>query len=135
LARLLLHLFVELFRELLDLPALRCGMPCGVMCWALRTTLVTVGQLAGMLVASLATPTPIRRRRDTTAVGAPASDWLPPAFFFLPLPPTPCAEVLALGLPASLLPGAAGECHARPSVALAHLSARLNSAETSGRRG
>jgi hypothetical protein len=67
-----------------------------------------------------------------TAVGAPTSDWLPPAFFFfLPLPPTPCAEVPALGLLASLLARAAGECHAQPSAALAHLSARLNSAETS----
>jgi hypothetical protein len=92
-------------------------MPRGVMYWALRTALVTVGQLAGTLVASLATP---------------ASDWLPPAFFFfLPLPLTPCAEVPTLGLLASLLPGAAGECHARPSVALSHLSARLSSAETS----
>jgi hypothetical protein len=118
LARLLLHLFAELLRELLDLPALRHGMPRGVMYRALRTALVTVGRLAGTLVASLATP---------------ASDWLPPAFFFffLPLPPTPCAEVPALGLLASLLPGAAGECHAQPLAALAHLSARLNSAETS----
>jgi hypothetical protein len=131
LARLLLHLFAELFRELLDLLALRHGMPRGVMYQALRTALVTVGQLAGALVASLATPAPIRRYGDSRRGGCPASDWLPPAFFFLPLPPTPCAEVPALGLLASLLFGAAGECHAQPSAALAHLSARLNNAETS----
>jgi hypothetical protein len=58
LAQLLLHLFTELFRELLDLPALRCGMPRRVMHRALRTTFVTVGRLAGALVTSLATSAP-----------------------------------------------------------------------------
>jgi hypothetical protein len=40
---LLLHLFMELFCELLDLPTLRRGMSCGVMHRTLRTAVVTIG--------------------------------------------------------------------------------------------
>jgi uncharacterized protein (DUF2384 family) len=67
-------------------------------------------------------------------VRASASGWLSPAFFLfllllLPLPPPwACAPVLGLLYPFSTW--AAGECQARPSVALTHLSARLNSVET-----
>jgi hypothetical protein len=49
---LLLHLFAELFHELLDLPTLRCGMARGVVQWALRATVVTIGRLMGAFVAS-----------------------------------------------------------------------------------
>jgi hypothetical protein len=85
---LLLHLFTELFRELLDLPALRCGMAYGVVHRELRDAVITIGRLTGAFVTSRpATPPPAA---TTAAVGALASGWLPPAFFLLllllPLP-------------------------------------------------
>jgi hypothetical protein len=40
---LLLHLFTELFRELLDLPALRYAMARGVMHRTLHVAVVTIG--------------------------------------------------------------------------------------------
>jgi hypothetical protein len=48
----LLHLFTELFRELLDLPALQRAMARGVVHWALRVVVVAIGQLTGAFVAS-----------------------------------------------------------------------------------
>jgi hypothetical protein len=66
------------------------------------------------------------------AVGAPTSGWLPPAFFLLLLllsPPWACAPVL--GLLSLFAAWAIGECQTWPSIALAHLSARPKSAETS----
>jgi hypothetical protein len=57
---LLLHLFTELFRELLDLPALRCGMARGVMHRVLRVAVVAIGQLMGVFVTSLLAMTPTR---------------------------------------------------------------------------
>jgi hypothetical protein len=68
------------------------------------------------------------------AMGAPASGWLPLAFFFflllLSLPP-PWACVLALDLLSPFAAWATGECQTRPSAALAHLSAKLKRVETS----
>jgi hypothetical protein len=57
---LLLHLFVELFRELLDLPALRHGMARGVVHRALRTAVVAIGWLTGAFVASQPAMAPTR---------------------------------------------------------------------------
>jgi hypothetical protein len=65
-------------------------------------------------------------------VGAPASGWLLLAFFFLLLLLSlPWAWAPTLGLLYPFVTWEAGECQARPSAALAHLSARLKSAETS----
>jgi hypothetical protein len=47
---LLLHLFVELFCEFLDLPALRCTIAREVVHQALRATVVAIGQLTGAFV-------------------------------------------------------------------------------------
>jgi hypothetical protein len=95
---LLLHLFAELFHELLDLSALRRGMARGVMHRALRAAVVTIGRLTGVFVASRPTTAP--PVAAGAAMGAPASDWFPPAFFFLLLLllPPPWASALALGL-------------------------------------
>jgi hypothetical protein len=85
---LLLHLFTELFCELLDLPALRHGMTGGVVHRALHAAVVAIEQLKGHL-SPLVPPQP-PPVAAATAVGALASGWLPPAFFFfflLPLPP------------------------------------------------
>jgi hypothetical protein len=53
----LLQLFTELFHELLDLPALRPGMACGVMHRALCAAVVAIGRLKG----AFATTAPTRR--------------------------------------------------------------------------
>jgi hypothetical protein len=53
----LLHVFTELFRELLDLQALHCGMARRVVHWALRAAVVAIGWLTG----AFATMAPIRR--------------------------------------------------------------------------
>jgi hypothetical protein len=131
----LLHLFMELFREFLDLPTLHRGMARGVVHRALRATVVAIGWLTGAFVTSRTTTAPTRR--CSCSSGRPASGWLPPAFFFLlllpslPLPP-PGAWAPALGVVLSPFAAwAAGECQARPSIALAHLSGRLKSADTS----
>jgi hypothetical protein len=58
---LLLHVFTELFRELLDLPALRRGMTCGVVHRALRAVVVAIGRLTGVFVASWLATAPTRR--------------------------------------------------------------------------
>jgi hypothetical protein len=71
----LLHLFAELFHEFLDLLALRCAMAHGVVDRALRAAVIAIGQLTGAFVTSWPPTTPTH--------GAPASGWLPPAFFFL----------------------------------------------------
>jgi hypothetical protein len=57
---LLLHLFTELFRELLDLPALHYGMARGVVHRELRATIVAIGQLTGVFVASRTATAPTR---------------------------------------------------------------------------
>jgi hypothetical protein len=49
---LLLHLFVELFHELLDLKALRRSMACGVVHRAQRAAVVAIGWLTGAFVTS-----------------------------------------------------------------------------------
>jgi hypothetical protein len=69
LALLLLHLLIELFHELLDFPALQYGMACGVSHRALCTGYITVRQLAGALVTSLATLAPIGRCRSCCGHG------------------------------------------------------------------
>jgi hypothetical protein len=81
----LLHLLAKLFRELLDLPALRRAMARGVMHRALRAAIVAIGWLMGEFVASWPPTAP--PTAAAMAVGAPASGWLPPAFFFLLLLP------------------------------------------------
>jgi hypothetical protein len=58
---LLLHLFAELFRELLDLPALRCGMAYGVVHRALHDAVITIGRLTGAFVTSRPATPPTRR--------------------------------------------------------------------------
>jgi hypothetical protein len=67
-------------------------------------------------------------------VGPPTSGWLPPTFLLLllplPLPPSG-AWAPALGVLSPFATWAAEECQARPSAALAHLSARLKSVDTS----
>jgi hypothetical protein len=57
---LLLHLFTELFRELLDLPALDRGMAHGVVHRALRAAIIAIGRLTGEFVASRITMAPTR---------------------------------------------------------------------------
>jgi hypothetical protein len=57
----LLHVFTELFRELLDLTALRRGMTRGVVHRALRATVVAIGRLTGVFVASWLVMAPTRR--------------------------------------------------------------------------
>jgi hypothetical protein len=85
---LLLDLFVELFHELLDLLALRRGMARGVVHRALRAAIATIGWLKGHL-SPLRLPQ-LPPATTAAAVGALASSWLPPAFFFLlPLPLLP----------------------------------------------
>jgi hypothetical protein len=58
---LLLHLLAELFHELLDLPALRHGVACGVVHWALCAIVVTIGWLTGAFVTSRPAMTPTSR--------------------------------------------------------------------------
>jgi hypothetical protein len=58
---LLLHIFAELFRELLDLPALRRGMARGVVHRALRAAVVAIRRLTRVFVASRPTTAPTRR--------------------------------------------------------------------------
>jgi hypothetical protein len=58
---LLLHLFAELFNELLDLLALRRGMARGVVHRALRAAIVAIGRLTGTFVTSQSTTAPTRR--------------------------------------------------------------------------
>jgi hypothetical protein len=58
---LLLHLFTELFRELLDLPALQHGMVHGVVHQTLHAAIVTIGWLTGAFVASRPATAPSRR--------------------------------------------------------------------------
>jgi hypothetical protein len=58
---LLLHLFTELFHELLGLSALRHGMARGVVHQALRSAVVAIGWLTGAFVASRPTTAPTRR--------------------------------------------------------------------------
>jgi hypothetical protein len=94
---LLLHLFTELFCELLDLPILHRGMACGVVHQALRTDVDAIGWLMG-------------------AFGAPANGRLLPAFFFflmlsLPLP-LHGAWAPALGVLSPFAAWVAGECQA-----------------------
>jgi hypothetical protein len=64
---LLLHLFAELFHELLDLLALQCGMARGVVHRALRATVIAIGRLTGAFVASR--PTTARTRRCSCGSG------------------------------------------------------------------
>jgi hypothetical protein len=68
---LLLHLFTELFRELLDLPALQRSMARGVVHRALRAAVVAIGRLTGRL-SPLSPPRP-PPAATAAAVGAPAS--------------------------------------------------------------
>jgi hypothetical protein len=94
---LLLHLFTELFCELLDLPALGRGMARGVVHQELCATIVAIGWLTGAFVASQPATAPTRC--CSCGSGALASGWLPPAFFFfllLLLPPWPWAPTLGL---------------------------------------
>jgi hypothetical protein len=130
----LLHLLTELLHELLDIPALRRAMMRRVVHQTFCTAVVTVGWLAGAFVASWASTAPSTVVAAAAAVGAPASGWLSPAFFLLllmlPLP-SPWACVPVLGLLSPFTAWATGECQALPSTTLAHLSARLKSAETS----
>jgi hypothetical protein len=58
---LLLHLFVELFHELLDLPALRRGTERGVVHRALPAVVIAIGRLTGVFVTSRATTAPTPR--------------------------------------------------------------------------
>jgi hypothetical protein len=58
---LLLHLFVKLFRELLDLPALQRSMAHGVVHWALRAAIIAIGRLTRAFVASWPATTPTHR--------------------------------------------------------------------------
>jgi hypothetical protein len=58
---LLLHLFTELFRELLDLLALRRGMAHGVVHRALRAAVIAIGWVTGAFVASRPATTLTRR--------------------------------------------------------------------------
>jgi hypothetical protein len=60
---LLLHPFMELFCELLDLLALQRGMARGVVHRALRAAVVTIGQLTGAFVTSRPATAPTRRCR------------------------------------------------------------------------
>jgi hypothetical protein len=97
----LLHLLVELFYELLDLPALRRAMAREVVHRALHAAVVAIGWLAGRLLPlGPPRPPPVVA---AAAVGASTSGWLPPAFLLLllllslSLPP-PWACVPALGL-------------------------------------
>jgi hypothetical protein len=109
---LLLHLFAELVQELLDLPALRRGTARGAVHRALCAAVVAIGRLAGAFVASRPATAP--PAAAVAAVGAPASGWLPPAFFLLlllPLPlPPPWAWAPTLGLLSPFTTWAAGEC-------------------------
>jgi hypothetical protein len=68
---LLLHLFAELFRELLDLPALRRSMERGVVHRALCAAVVVIGRLTGRL-SPLSPPRP-PPAATAAVVGAPAS--------------------------------------------------------------
>jgi hypothetical protein len=97
---LLLHLFTELFHELLDLPALRRGMARGVVHRALRAAVVTIGWLTGAFVTSWPATAPPTATAMT--VGALASGWLPPAFLLLLLllpPPRAWPPSIVLALP------------------------------------
>jgi hypothetical protein len=95
---LLLHLFMELFCELLKLSALRRAMALRVMHQALHAAVITIGQQTGAFLTSWPPRPP--PAAAAAVVGAPASGWLPPAFFFfllllLPLlPPRACVPAL-----------------------------------------
>jgi hypothetical protein len=81
-ARLLLLLIAELLHKLLDLPVLLHVVVPGVMYWAPRTALITVGGLSQSLITTWAMA-PLATAASATAVGAPASGLLlPTAFFF-----------------------------------------------------
>jgi hypothetical protein len=113
LAQLLL-LLTELFHELLDLPALTCAVACGVMHRASSTVVVTIGHLTRALVSSWASaPT----YRHNCSCGG-----------------TNRRLVIAVGLVLLVLVVVAtlnGGLYVRPSVALAHLSAKLKSSVAS----
>jgi hypothetical protein len=125
---LLLHLFAELFHELLDLPTLRRGMARGVVQRTLRAAVVAIGRLMGRL-SPLGPPRP-PPAAAAAAVGTPASGWLPPAFFFLLLPlPPPWAWAPALGL---LSPFATWGGWGVPGTTLCSLGALVRQAEERG---
>jgi hypothetical protein len=117
---LLLHLFTELFHELLDLPALRRAMERGVVHGALRAAVITIGRLTGTLVAFRPATTPTR----LYSYGSGRSSQRLVAASLLLFPVVAVVAAWGLGPPT-------GEYQAWPSAALAHLSARSKSAETS----
>jgi hypothetical protein len=99
----LLHLFAELFCELLDLPALRRGMVRGVMHRALRATVVAIGRLTGVF----ANTAPIRR--CSCGDGCPGQ-WLVTASLLLLLLVAAVAIATAWGLALGAGPGALPFC-------------------------
>jgi hypothetical protein len=58
---LVLHLVAEIFCELLDLPALRCGMARGVVHRKHHAGVVAIGQLTGAFFASWPPTAPTHR--------------------------------------------------------------------------
>jgi hypothetical protein len=132
LARLLLHLLMELFHKLFFFRHSDAVWRVELCTGHFTPPSSRLDGWRGRLSPLWPPQPPPTATAATAVVGAPARDWLPLAFFLLLfLPPPPWGMVSALGLLSSLPARAAGECHARPSAALMHLSARLKSTETS----
>jgi hypothetical protein len=104
----LMHLFAELFRGLLDLPALRRGMARGVVHRALRATVVAIGRLTGAFVASQTTMAPTLR--CSCASGCPGQ-WLVAASLLLLVVVAAIAIATTWGLGPSAGRGALPLCH------------------------
>jgi hypothetical protein len=104
---LLLLLLADLFRKLLDFPALG-AVALGVMYRAPLAAVIADGRLTWVLVATWGTAPPAT---VAVAVGAPASGLsLPPAFFFFFFLLLPWAAASVSGLPAFLASRAGWEC-------------------------
>jgi hypothetical protein len=124
---LLLHLFAELFCELLYLPALRRGVAHGVVHRTLRVAVVAIGWLTGAFVTSRPTTAPTRR----CSCGRGRSDqWLVATSLLVAVVVAAAAALgpnAGLALPLCLL-GSWGV----PGAALRRLGALVHQAEERG---
>jgi hypothetical protein len=127
---LLLHLFTELFRELLDLPALRRGIARGVVHRALRVVVVAIGWLTGAFGASRPAMAPTHR---CSCGSGCSSQRLVAVSLLLLLTAVAAATALGLGPRAGL---ALPVCHLGgwgvPDAALRSLGALVCQAEERG---